>query len=146
MCIRDRYIPSFGGTGEDSKENFRIYLRDVLTGVDLRTTVMIKNIPNKYTQKMLLDKINSNHSMEYDFLYLPIDQNNNCNMGYAFINFTSPYYILRFYAEMSAKKWEKFNSEKRCQLAYAKVQGLEGLMKYLKYNSSQPQPVSSPLP
>ena len=34
---------------------------------------MIKNIPNKYTQKMLLAKINENHKDKYDFFYLPID-------------------------------------------------------------------------
>lgn len=34
---------------------------------------MIKNIPNKYTQKMLLSKINENHKDKYDFFYLPID-------------------------------------------------------------------------
>lgn len=34
---------------------------------------MIKNIPNKYTQKMLLQKINENHKDRYDFFYLPID-------------------------------------------------------------------------
>ena len=40
---------------------------------DKRTTFMIKNIPNKYTQKMLLQKINENHKDKYDFFYLPID-------------------------------------------------------------------------
>ena len=34
---------------------------------------MIRNIPNKYTQKMLLQKINENHKDKYDFFYLPID-------------------------------------------------------------------------
>ena len=34
---------------------------------------MIRNIPNKYTQKMLLAKINENHRDKYDFFYLPID-------------------------------------------------------------------------
>jgi hypothetical protein len=34
---------------------------------------MIKNIPNKYTQKMLLQTINENHKDRYDFFYLPID-------------------------------------------------------------------------
>jgi len=34
---------------------------------------MIKNIPNKYTQKALLQEINENHIGKYDFLYLPID-------------------------------------------------------------------------
>lgn len=126
------YIPNYTGTAEETKTIFKIHLREILAGKDSRTTLMIRNIPNKYTQKMLLEKINSNHSMEYDFFYLPIDQVNNCNVGYAFINFVSPYYILRFYAEMNAKKWERFNSEKRCQLAYARIQSLEGLQEHFK--------------
>lgn len=36
---------------------FGLDLGKVLRGEDHRTTLMIKNIPNKYTQKMLLSTI-----------------------------------------------------------------------------------------
>ena len=39
---------------------------------DGRTTLMIKNIPNKYTQPLLLERIDKNHKDTYDFIYLPI--------------------------------------------------------------------------
>ena len=40
---------------------------------DDRTTLMIKNIPNKYSSKLLVEKINSFFKEKYDFLYLPMD-------------------------------------------------------------------------
>ena len=33
----------------------------------------MRNIPNKYSQQMLLDEINTRHEGTYDFFYLPID-------------------------------------------------------------------------
>ena len=42
---------------------------------DGRTTVMVRNIPNKYTQDMLLRRIEGGHRRKFDFFYLPIDYN-----------------------------------------------------------------------
>lgn len=38
-----------------------------------RTTIMIRNIPNKFKQMTLLDMININHKGRYDYFYLPMD-------------------------------------------------------------------------
>ena len=41
---------------------------------DGRTTIMLRNIPNKYTQEMILHEIDeSGLYKRYDFFYLPID-------------------------------------------------------------------------
>lgn len=41
---------------------------------DGRTTLMLRNIPNKYTRDMILQEIDSyNFKKKYDFFYLPID-------------------------------------------------------------------------
>jgi hypothetical protein len=84
---------------------------------------MIKNIPNKYNQKMLMAKINLHNKDHYDFFYLPIDFRNRCNVGYAFMNFLDPIFILKFYEEFHGKKWEQFNSDKVCEVTYARIQG-----------------------
>eukprot|EP00826_Nyctotherus_ovalis_P004206 TRINITY_DN1088_c0_g1_i7.p1 TRINITY_DN1088_c0_g1~~TRINITY_DN1088_c0_g1_i7.p1 ORF type:complete len:409 (-),score=110.09 TRINITY_DN1088_c0_g1_i7:292-1518(-) len=127
---------------EEKKMDFTISLKDILDRKDTRTTLMIRNIPNKYTQKMILQKIDEKHIMEYDFFYLPIDPKNNCNVGYGFINFVSPLYIPGFYAEMNAARWEKFNSEKVCRLTYARIQGLRALLEHFQFFTSLAQQVS----
>jgi hypothetical protein len=33
------------------------------------------------------------------------------------------------------KKWEKFNSEKICELAYGRIQGLRGLVQHFQNSS-----------
>lgn len=90
---------------------------------DNRTTVMIKNIPNKYDLKTLVEELDLNFRGKYDFLYLPIDFENNCNLGYAFLNFIEPLHILLIWELYEAKRWRKFKSVKACHLSYAKFQG-----------------------
>ncbi|CAD5324169.1 unnamed protein product [Arabidopsis thaliana] len=119
---------------------------------DPRTTLMIKNIPNKYSQKLLLDMLDkhcihineaiteehnkheSHHQpySSYDFVYLPMDFNNKCNVGYGFVNMTSPEAAWRFYKAFHGQRWEVFNSHKICQITYARVQGLEDLKEHFK--------------
>ncbi|RZB51528.1 Protein MEI2-like 2 isoform E [Glycine soja] len=89
--------PENGGNQIDSKKLYQLDLDKIVCGEDTRTTLMIKNIPNKYTSKMLLAAIDENHQGTYDFLYLPIDFKNKCNVGYAFINMVSPSHIIAFY-------------------------------------------------
>lgn len=65
----------------DNKKQFQLDLEKIASGEDTRTTLMIKNIPNKYTSKMLLSAIDEHNKGTYDFLYLPIDFKNKCNVG-----------------------------------------------------------------
>ncbi|CAH0481186.1 unnamed protein product [Peronospora belbahrii] len=111
------------GTGE-----FSLSINKVVSGADKRTTLMIRNIPNKYTQQMLLTEINRNHCGNYDFFYLPIDFKNKCNMGYAFINFIEAARIEAFHQEFDGQKWTNFNSEKVCAISYARLQGKQAMV------------------
>ncbi|KAK2441424.1 protein MEI2 [Trifolium repens] len=119
----------------ESKKLYQLDLDKIINGEDTRTTLMIKNIPNKYTSKMLLAAIDENHQGTYDFLYLPIDFKNKCNVGYAFINMVSPSHIVAFYKAFNGKKWEKFNSEKVASLAYARIQGKAALVMHFQNSS-----------
>merc|ERR1712072_341114 len=88
--------------------------------------MMLRNIPNKYTQPMLLKTLEENgFTARYDFFYLPIDFRNRCNVGYAFINFCTPADAKRFLKLFHKYKLKAYNSPKVCEVNYARVQGLE---------------------
>ena len=100
-------------------------------GEDKRTTLMIKNIPNKYTQKMLLATIDEDFRGHYDFFYLPIDFKNKCNVGYAFINMVCsslplPWCPLLHTFSLPHPQW--FSSA-LCVVAFPVSKGLESSLK-----------------
>ncbi|CAL5212429.1 unnamed protein product [Lathyrus oleraceus] len=108
------------------------------------TTVMIKNIPSKYSRDMIV-KFLENHCMvenakdqengeentfSFDFVYLPIDFRTGLNKGYAFVNFTKPSAAWRFVQTASNQKWELFLSHKIRDVVAARLQGKEKLEKH----------------
>ncbi|XVE56496.1 hypothetical protein DITRI_Ditri04bG0015000 [Diplodiscus trichospermus] len=117
------------------KKQYELDIDRIIRGDDNRTTLMIKNIPNKYTSKMLLAAIDEHCRGTYDFIYLPIDFKNKCNVGYAFINMIDPQQIIPFHKAFNGKKWEKFNSEKVASLAYARIQGKAALIGHFQNSS-----------
>lgn len=124
-----------GNYSNVNKKEFELDIERILRGKDGRTTLMLKNIPNKYSSKMLLGAIDEHCKGIYDFVYLPIDFKNNCNVGYAFINLIDPLQIVPFYKLFNGKKWEKFNSEKVAALAYARIQGKAALIAHFQNSS-----------
>ena len=137
---------------EEEKEHNKIDIDLIIQGKDRRTTIMIKNIPNKYTINTFLDEINIDFKNKYDVFYLPIDYGNKCNLGFAFINFVDSFHIINFYDMYRGKKWKRFNSEKTCELLYAKKQGKKDLIshfekgKVLSFDSEDKRPLILPTP
>ena len=126
--ISERGVP--GLYNMDSPKNI-INLENILRNRDKRTTLIIRNIPNKYTISLLLKELDHNYENKYDIVYLPQDYINNSNLGFGFINFVNPMHLILFYEEFVNKKWNFFNSKKRCNLAYSKYQGKNELIKYI---------------
>ena len=106
-------------------------LDDIVTGKDTRTTVMIRNIPIKYTDQILNEDLKEFNG-KYDCLYMPYDYEKNGNKGYAFINFLNPLHILYFYEKFNGKKWVHFESSKICELNCAHFQGINEIQKHAK--------------
>lgn len=97
---------------------------------------MIRNIPNKYTVQNLLEEINFYFKGKFDLLYLPLDFENKCNLGYAFINLINALHIPMFYDIFQGQKWQKYKSEKQCDIRYAKYQGKKDLASHYEKNAN----------
>lgn len=100
---------------------------------DARRTLMIRNIPNKYSQATMLDMLDkSGLSNTYDFFYLPKDFRNGAGLGYAFINFIDAKYTTILYDKFHNKRWDEHNSRKVCEITYGRVQGRDSLIDHFK--------------
>jgi len=99
-------------------------------------TVMMRNVPNKYTQGMLLTELNETNFLgAYDFLYLPIDPETNANRGYSFINFIDSECAWAFKVTYEGRKMNHFNSSKHVSVVPATLQGFEA--NYAHYSTSR---------
>lgn len=114
------------------KEPLFIDIELIKLNKDSRTTIMLANIPNRYTLKMLLNLLNEISEGKYNFVYLRMDFINKCNVGYAFINFINPRSLLQFYNEVNNKSWSKFQSNKITSITYATIQGERNLIEKFK--------------
>lgn len=92
------------------------------------TTLMIRNIPNRYTQKELMAEL---EDMElggtFDFLYVPLDKGTMSNVGYAFVNFREPEWAQKCmlaFQDYHFKRHRKI-SGKVAAVSVAHLQGLE---------------------
>ncbi|RYP92219.1 hypothetical protein DL770_001638 [Monosporascus sp. CRB-9-2] len=104
-------------------------------GTDVRTTIMLRNIPNKVDQEMLKDIVDQSSKGKYDFMYLRIDFANDCNVGYAFINFVDPLDIIDFVNARGNKRWNCFKSDKVAEISYATIQGKDCLVQKFRNSS-----------
>ena len=125
--------------GNQKGEKQILNLDDIVTGKDTNTTVMIRNIPIKYTDKILNEDLKE-FKGKYDCLYMPYDYEKNGNKGYAFINFVNPLYILYFYETFNGRKWDQFESNKICELNSAHFQGINEIQKHAKNYKGQKKP------
>lgn len=134
-----RQTQPIGNSNSSGDAFYQVNSDMIRAQLDLRTTCMVRNIPNKYTQKMLLKMVDAQFANSYDFFYLPVDFKNKCNVGYAFVNFLDPQTIPSFMSAFDSKRWDRFNSDKVCRVTYARLQGKDMLMDHFKSSSIMQQ-------
>lgn len=71
--VSSKYYNDNKSNGKEEYHDFKVDLINIITGKDKRTTIMLRNIPNKYTLQNLVDEINSLFLGKYDYINLPID-------------------------------------------------------------------------
>jgi hypothetical protein len=113
------------------------------------TTLMIRNIPNRYTRKMLMDELDLlGFKACYDFIYLPMDKVTHWNVGYAFVNFLRPEVAQQCMEVMTEYRFRKFNgvAKKIAQVSVAHIQGLEKNLEHYSQTAIQHTPNESHRP
>ena len=91
-----------------------IELSRVCNAEDLRTTVIVMNVPTKLTQQCFIDMLSGEIAGGFDFVYLPVDFHQPaCALGYAFVNCTTMDSVAKVYSSFHGKAWaSQCNSEK----------------------------------
>ena len=137
---------NYGATASSSEEHGSLSpsaRRQVMESPDplVSTTVMLRNIPNKYTSEMLLDQFTEFGFMtsEIDFFYLPIDFRNKCNVGYAFVNFQSHDRAVSFMERFENYHLPATNSHKVCTVCWARVQGRDANISHYRDSPILPE-------
>jgi len=93
----------------------------VRTGV---TTVILRNIPNKYSlQQLLQEVVDRSCAQSLDFAYLPKDTSSQANKGYSFLNFSNAQSAVAFRKAFDGKSLRLFRS---CKVARAEPASLQG--------------------
>lgn len=98
------------------------------------TTVMIRNIPHEYTQEQFIQEVSETMGSPhlFDFFYLPPNLQDDCNMGYAFINFLDAAAAQHAVRSFSNYQFKIHPSKKVAKVSPAHIQGLENNLRHLQ--------------
>eukprot|EP00913_Durusdinium_trenchii_P031801 g29785.t1 len=102
-------------------------------------TVMVRQLPRQYTQRMLLQEVvRRGFEGLFDFLYLPYDFKKGINVGYGFVNFTEPEYALQFRDSLDGQYLDKYMrmKGKAVRVHPAQVQGYEANYRHFAHTKT----------
>jgi len=123
--------PSAGG--EDARETEDSAAPDAVASQfpthrqDRRTTLMMSNLPNDYTRDMLVQMLDKEGFAGcYDFVYLPMDFERGCGLGYAFVNMVDASFVAMFKRCFDAYSNWGLRTSKVCRVTWSdRDQGLK---------------------
>jgi len=96
------------------------------------TTLMIRNVPNRYSQRDLITELKSlGFGGTFDFLYVPLDLGTMSNVGYAFVNFTHSSSAEKCMEALQNHRFKRHRQAgKVAAVSVAHIQGLEANLKH----------------
>lgn len=94
---------------------------------ELPTTLMIRNIPNRYSQQDLLEELEElGFAGLIDFVYLPRDKSAKASIGYAFVNFADGASAQRCMDLLPGHTFSRCGGKgRRAQVSVAHMQGVD---------------------
>jgi len=93
---------------------------------ELPTTLMIRNVPNRYTQQDLLQELEElGFAGQIDFLYMPRDKSAKASIGYAFVNFADGAAAQRCIQLLLGHSFSRCGGHRHAQVSVAHLQGVE---------------------
>lgn len=123
------------GHGDSSHPGQTVDVAAIENGQDVRTTLMLRNLPNRLSywdvQKMLYQTSKG----VIDFLYVRIDFSSGLNVGYGFVNFIAPEHIIPFLKTSVGRPWAGFDNNKVLEISYATIQGQDCLIQKFRNSS-----------
>lgn len=98
------------------------------------TTLMLRNIPNRYTQQQLIEELEvAGFKDSFDFLYAPAEIGRRGNVGYAFVNFVNPDWAVHCQEELEGYDFKKHQQKTHRKFAVVSVAHLQGLEANLRH-------------
>jgi len=109
---------------------------DACSAPETRTTVMMRNVPYRWTRQKLLALLDSKgFATKYDFVYIPVDFETTHSRGFSFVNLTSVSHVKPFVETFGGFcDWRSGACKKKCEVCWSETQTLESNI--LRYKGS----------
>ena len=102
--------------------------KNVVLGLDKRTSIIIKNIPD-YISDEQFKKIVYSFNQSIDFFYVPMNIKTRKNLRVAFVNVLDAKQIVPIYMGLYKMKFVYNSPNIEMEICYSKVQGKEQLLR-----------------
>lgn len=131
LPYNDQANQQFGRARKEYTDNNQTVDPDnIRAGLDVRTTIMLRNLPNQFTCHKLKELLDASNFGQYDFTYVRIDYEKGASVGYGFVNFSDPTAIIAFIHANVGRPWmpelpNRRGAARLAEISYATVQGFD---------------------